>query len=356
MNSIRLHRLGSDPEFLFARIRELEPNIIGANQVITENKALGLTTFIGVDAHAATAELRPPPAHNIRRHVADVASGIMSTAEHLQKRKDMQDVVLLAKPFVGGEPLGGHIHVSFFYDNAVMREIVNTYGMNYFGKMVGADHNLPPVPRKGAKLPEGLLQAFNDLAVGLAIPTPDNFVHTMNWLLEPFEGTVQVWHHRRQRNAKYGLALDSQIRWMDGKRPNRPHFDSYAYLHYEYRTPSTWMQHPWLAYAYLALAKLTCLNWRTISDLALSTAGLEESARLRKNLGGSNEQRPHVTRVFDQRINGLLGGTSRVRRSADLSDLERSIDMCMTHRLKWLDLNVPIDVATWSHLVMKEGG
>src|SRR5437773_4192687 len=95
--SIHLYKLGSDPEFVFARIVEWQPHIIPANILITNNKTQGLASFIGCDGHPATAELRPPPAHNVRRHMYDIASALVAIEDFLKKRPSFKDLKMVAQ-------------------------------------------------------------------------------------------------------------------------------------------------------------------------------------------------------------------------------------------------------------------
>src|SRR3990167_4909187 len=109
--------IGSDAEFLFTNLEEFQTRIVPANTVIMAGKPTALQSFIGTDNHAATAEIRPGPAHNVGRHLYDIAYGLHETDKWLSTHKRFNRVKIVAQPFVCDEPLGGHIHCSFFVDN-----------------------------------------------------------------------------------------------------------------------------------------------------------------------------------------------------------------------------------------------
>src|SRR3990167_5365467 len=149
--------IGSDPEFLFATFNEFRAQVIPANTIITVGKPAALNSFIGTDNHAATAEMRPGPAHNIGRHLYDIAYGLHETDKWLASNKRFHNVKIVAQPFVCNEPLGGHIHCSFFVDNP-LRDMAN-------------------------------LELFGDW---------------MGYLLFPYECAIQPWWDRTRRNGLYG--------------------------------------------------------------------------------------------------------------------------------------------------------
>jgi hypothetical protein len=65
----RLSKLGADPEFLWGKVEDDVVETALAHEILTADGGAGrslLETQVGTDGHAATGELRPPPAHNVR--------------------------------------------------------------------------------------------------------------------------------------------------------------------------------------------------------------------------------------------------------------------------------------------------
>src|SRR5207253_1065765 len=93
----------------------------------------------------------------------------------------------------------------------------------------------------------------------------------LDTLLLPFEAWIQPWWLRVERNNKYGNGADN-VRMGMATRPNMPLYKDWAFVHYEYRLPSTWLVHPTLAYVYMALVKLCAMNWPLIQALTKDRA------------------------------------------------------------------------------------
>jgi len=361
----KLYRLGSDPEFVFSAVKEWNHTIVPATDVITHNKAFGLTTFIGLDGHAQTAELRPTPSYNVRRHLLDIASAISSIDDYLKRNKKWRDagVNIYAHPYVKNEPLGGHIHFSFFLNDPLVAELQRC---NYvFGQGGWQQHN-PTMPYSGSG---AIVQAKME-QVGLAINkretmSPANFLIAMNYLLVPLEHWVQPWATRINRNTKYGTAAGDPVRMMYSTRPEMPKYDNWAYLHYEYRVPSTWLVHPWLAYTYFALAKLTVLNLGPIMKMALTPENKKIDKEEKKNVIGALGGIPAPTAViksleepqnetFLQSLRDRLYAVEqlpKLNRSADLDSLQLALRYLAANREIWFNPYYPVAVEAWRKLI-----
>lgn len=337
-SGVRLYRVGSDPELLFCRVTEWTHTVVPATDVITANKALGLTTFIGLDGHAATAELRPSPAHNVWQHVHELAYAMARIEEYLRTNKKMKakDVRMFAQPYIGSEPLGGHIHVSAFVEDADMKaaQDKNLTLNQHTGQWQAINGNVPAgsVSGLGSVLERLASRAANGEAM-----TSVNFGRTMDYLLLPFERWSQPWHGRLKRNSKYGANADT-VRIASSPRPAMPKFTNHAYVHYEYRMPSTPLVHPMLTYAYLALAKLTLLNWEKLSEIALKhpTAPLPNS---------SEPDNQKSWQQFKDRLAGLEKTGLRI--TTDLKQLRPALTTIGDEREKWFNPFNPVNVEAW---------
>ncbi len=336
MLPIRLHMHGSDPEFVFARIEDYDPVLIPATQIITNNRARGLNSFIGTDGHASTAELRPPPAHNIRRHLYDIAVALDAVDARLEERSknDKVKLSMIATPMVSGEPLGGHIHTSFFVNHAGM---AHAKRINYIYSSAGwdqVDSNIPPTSL--SELDRKVLREVERESRDGLLPTIPNFATAMHYLVQTFEKWVQPSTRRSQRNQRYGGERDG-IRWMPTKPPAMPKYSDHAYFHLEYRVPSTWLVHPWLAYAYFALSKLTVLNFPRVYELAINTPTMMEYA-------STDDARD----AFLKRLALVTDGGKQTR---DLYDLGNVLTFIGQNRLTWCIPGRSIDIGAWKELL-----
>lgn len=220
MRCIRLYRLGSDPEFVFVNQGKVVP-------APTFTGTADLHSFIGVDGHNATAELRPKPWFNVKRALLDLAVGIHYA--HQASQDYSPTTRLVALPVVLNEVLGGHIHASYFAPDGA-----NEHSSVWFASVLGK-------------------------------------------LLIPLEASLQPFELRSQRNMRYGIGRDV-VRPGESSTPKvLPRTIRYwCYRHLEYRMPSSWLHHPILAYLYLGLAKFSLLNPDVVSELPsldLASAG-----------------------------------------------------------------------------------
>ena len=340
MKAIRLYRIGSDPEFAFTRLAEWDHQLIPANTVISNNKALALASFIGTDAHAATAELRPPPSHNVRSQVMTMASALQSVDEYLKANEKLHDVRMIASPSVANEPLGGHIHLSFFFEDAKYKKLLD-HGWNYNNKLVGATWNTPGGQQFNDE--EGVVNYVKEKVGKVQLPTPFASTAILNYLLMPFEWWVQLWGSRTKRNTKYGMAWDTMVRWNASPQPKLPAFKDWCYLHYEYRVPSTWLCHPWMCYLYFALVKLTAVNWKLVSETMPRNSVNEVF-----DLGGTEPRNEDARRIFEERFERLR---PNLRWTTDTKDIPKALDYVSKYRNQWVDPYRGIMVDAWKEIL-----
>ncbi len=356
-----LYRIGSDPEHIFARIEEGEVTLVSAQEVFGENKTHTVQSYLGTDAHPSTAELRPPAAHHIRRHLYDIGFGLCAAQDFLVKRpKRFERVVLVAKPHVAGECLGAHLHASFFVHCATQRALEVA---NLVWRKSGSWTTRDP-SRNTSKLPpniniDALPQAF---ACGEVL-APYWWGQAMNYLLVPFENWVQPWFARLRRNGQYGDHIHTDVvRSGVSPRPMLgPKWNDWAYCHWEYRMPSTWLVHPYLAYAYLALFKFSLLNFATIWERAVvedkilgepKTKGVPlrpTDVAVTPDEGETyhavRPQGAYFYELFKSRWRAI--NEAPVHMSKDLAELVPAIQACERMKDEWNDPLKTIDIEAW---------
>jgi len=173
--------------------------------------------------------------------------------------------------------------------------------------------------------------------------TPRVFAQGMSFFLDPLEWWLQPWHSRIRRNRHYGTGNDI-VRWQqDGLNPlTRPKLADYAWMHFEYRTPSTWLVHPSLAYTYLALAKTTMVNWQLIQELQVK---LPDSVRSMT----PEPQNASAATVFLERWNYFKSHKGRITR--DALYLDRAIQTCANSRDDWFSTHGKVRVEAWRGLL-----
>lgn len=323
---LRLFGIGSDPEYLIGNIRDWEVAAVNAGEILGTGAAQNLPGFIGVDGHNATAELRPPPARNIRKHLHSVAVALVTVQDYLNGRHP--PLAMFASPTVANEPLGGHIHTSFYVTNDPLLD-----GAIALGRVEGVDQALIEWPRYGVPPPDythaKYLQAT---ACGESFGVA-TYARTMGYLLESFERGIQPQVHRETRNQRYGRPDDVRIgdTQHNTAPANRGH-----YFHLEYRAPSTWLQHPWVAYIYLALAKLTLLNFGLIAVRTGDKIHPLPSLEYRDQ--------------FIERLRGVLA-TPTLRISRDLRGLSDTTAKLFANREAIMRPNTPINVKAWRKML-----
>lgn len=201
MREVRPCRFGSDAEF---GLVDTDTRIVPASHYI--RGATALNSFVGVDGHNATAEIRPRPSFNIRTHLLDLATAITAVRQQIPSY-----ITMIAPPFHKNTTYGGHIHCSFF-----IRRLYK-------------------------------------------VPLIASFALALGYLLRPLEAESQPPDLRAKRNEYYGGGTDVRTQTSTSVVRCPP---EYVYQHLEYRMPSSWLVHPALAFAYLSCAKLCMLNFQ----------------------------------------------------------------------------------------------
>lgn len=362
---IKLYRIGSDPEALFVRPVDFDWIITPAFDIIGRDKKKTTNSFIGTDNRPVIAEIRPNPSRNLKRHLYEIAYALTTTNDYLDSSEKWKGNKLMAYPHILGENLGGHIHASMFLNDPLYCKL-KTVGLTVGAgghTLAGYNGNNDGHTGWNRDAEDEVLTAIRDWK----IITPYLWGLAMGFLLTPFEKWVQPWVAREARNAHYGseASLDA-VRLGTSKSP----FDlpKMAYVHWEYRLPSTWLQHPWLAYAYLGLAKLTLLNMGHVFRLGLGAkpkmkppkngggfgAGLAGPA----GLGGGDMPTqftilqhgdPREAGVaFRRNLSQVLPGAHISR---DLANLINVVDKCAIERERWFHKPTPIDVESWRRLL-----
>lgn len=349
----KLHRLGSDPEFGFIKLVDTSSVMVPAVEIIKAPKKSSLNSFIGMDSHTlgsagqtqTTAELRPPPAYNIWLHLSYIAYGISEMQKYLDTKYAKIPYRMYAQPALDQEFLGGHIHVSGFIPEPPLKHAIEAANQIHMGQVSAQAWN-PSIPTPVGKTDPALMAEYMRGVISGELTTPILFWKTMNYLAYPFECWIQPWQERSLRFGHYANQEHGHyfIRWLNSQRPNRPRFNDWAYVHMEYRTPSTWMVHPWLAYAYFALAKLTALNWGKV------WARMKEEPTIELETDAS-PQNAKFRSIFFDRLSALK--SDGLILSSDLRELQHAIDVCQNFRSTWFANKVKgIDVEAWRAFVL----
>lgn len=333
----QFNNIGSDPEFLFTRREEFRTILVPANTLITEPKPVALRAFVGTDNHAATAEIRPSPTHNIGRHLYEIAYGLHETDKWLAASKKFNDVKMVAQPHVTDEPLGGHIHCSFFVDEPETLQLNRCNRMFLGDRLVPLDPAalVPPLQEEDSVWINEYVRKFKSDQV----MHPLRFAEYMDYLLWPYECAIQPWWDRLRRNSRYGgtSGVGDRVR-RNFSTPKSNKTNKFAYFHYEYRAPSTWLCHPWLAYAYLGLTKLSILNTTLLHD-SNKTFLLPEQVPQNKS----------YQKLFTERFQLMI---DKGRWTTDLKALQQIIPKTFMQRSAWFEIpGQPIDIDAWRRLL-----
>lgn len=336
---LRLYQLGADPEFLFIMSSPTgEKALFPACDLISKNKDAALASFIGTDNHSATAEFRPAPSHDINRIMLQLAHGISHVEDSLKLMR-VPNVVMAVPPHIFQESLGGHIHVSFFVDDPFTRD-VEAAGL-YIGFAGG------PVAHGGnatggslGNLMTGATEMYlarvkSKLTIGV-----QEFNETMDYLFAPLDFWVHDSEIRKQRmmkhghNGPYGVpgALDN-MRPGVSARPSRvdPAHKDHAYCHWEYRLPTVWLVHPWMAYLYLALAKRLMTNFMTVYDYRRDGHVVKFRGEVAKIIG-SVTLNLEAEQLFKKRLEWFLAHSAS---TSDSADLEKAVDIVSRRWREW---------------------
>lgn len=272
MGLVQLSRLGSDPEFSFAVPDDRgRANLLSAEVLVGGDKDLRLQSFIGTDGHANTAELRPAPCHNVYWHMLKIADGLASVNQAMRfySNKREHPIVAVAQPSLGpGETMGGHVWISLWYNSPISAQVVHSGGLLWSNDIQDYINPRQISPFRIERLSQGSLQRYTDLAKSGDELSLDLCWKKLHYLLHPLE--MMLYGSHRQHRSGSGVR-DPYVRVPDSHSASdaAAHKKDHAYIRFEYRFPSTWLQHPTLAFAYLGLAKLAVLNWSVLPNLKL---------------------------------------------------------------------------------------
>ena len=351
----KLYRMGSDPEVLFVRPVDFDYVITPAYDVLGRDKKKTTSSFIGTDSRPVIAEIRPNPSRNLKRHLYEVAYAIVTTQDYLDTSARWKGLKMLAYPHLHNENLGGHIHASFFIDDPLYLKL-KQYGLT-FG---GGGNYIASIGGQEAQRNRDLEAEVVNAIMERRCVTPLIWGQALGWLLGPFEKWVQPWVPREVRNAHYGANASADLVRLGVSKP--PYNHPGAYVHWEYRMPSTWLQHPWLAYAYLGLAKLAMLNMPTVLKFWWAENPKDTQKKPSVNEGELIGAGPPPTqfniiktgdpgeagRVLRDNLAKLM---PRARMSNDLRNLAGVIEKCAENRVEWFRRPTPVDVEAWRKLL-----
>lgn len=340
---IVLYRMGSDPEALFVRRADFDWIITPAYEILGRDKAKTTASFIGTDSRPVIMEIRPNPARNLKRHLYEIAYALNKAQEYVDASSKWKGLALMAHPHLLGENLGGHIHVSMFLRGPMYQKMKD----NGYTFQSPANPGVLAYSNRGPARGEVPDDAYGPADWGAA----------MNYLLMPFEKWVQPWVAREQRNGAYGSEDGHDLVRIGTSKPPKWEHNGH-YVHWEYRLPSTWLRHPWLAYAYLGLAKLSALNMEEVSKLAFKEKPPRRKKQATLAVGGDAPTQFHAIKegdpvefgkMFRERLARLM--TGRPRFSSDIRNLLDVVMRCGTEREAWFSKASAVDVAAWRKML-----
>lgn len=360
MSRLHLSKIGSDPEFVFATPVDLDYIITPANQVLGKQKEKTLASFIGTDSRPVLAEIRPAPAHNVKRHMYDLAFAVHTTQNFLQNSEKFNQLHLVALPHLHGENLGGHVHASVYLEGT---DYASLEKAGYIIDSSGQFHAMSPNADAGM-INKTLVSRIQTKLRNGELDTAWTIGATFSYLLSPFERWIQPWVARELRNQQYGGdGHPDMVRIGTSTRPalkaTTSWWENSGYLHMEYRLPSTWMHHPWLAFAYLGLLKFCIINWPLLVKAFASVKSRPTSSQEVAGLAGGGDYHnfKHIRvgstedagRLFRERFHQMIDNGARF--STDIARLPDVIMQCAGAREKWFERPRPIDTAAWRRLL-----
>lgn len=308
------YRNGADPECLL--YNDTTGSTIRASQFVPPG-VNGTSLWVGTDGHPATCEIRPIPAHNIKLFILHVADAVTALGNFLAAYRDRtkHDIWAVAQPSFASEPLGGHIHLSFYYYEPDTATVVPT------GRVLrGAISSSPR--RRGAYATEDEIDRYATNPDALDM---DRFVERVHSLVGPFERAFFGTHRDARRSID--LARRGDMHEIDTV-PQRP---GAAYFRIEYRYPSTPLAHPILTYVHHALAKLAVLNY---NSLPLGTSQNDEEGEYLVPTR-PNELAAVETFLKDREC----------RYTRELHEVHKAMAWCLSRRWK---LPMVIDFDAWA--------
>src|SRR3990167_10071019 len=112
--AVILMKVGADPEWIFW---DSDENVIVPASLCCGG-AGDTAHAIGTDGHSVTAEMRPTPNKNVLMLLLDIATklGVVETALADVNARGGRHITAVAQPYFADEPLGGHIHLSYWTD------------------------------------------------------------------------------------------------------------------------------------------------------------------------------------------------------------------------------------------------
>lgn len=277
MGLVELHRVGSDPEFSFA-VPDQAGNVhlLSADVLVGGDRDLRLKSFIGTDGHPSTAELRPAPCNNVYWHLLKIADGLNEVDRSMQYYSVKRDhpIVAVSQPSLGKGPsgqletMGGHIWISMWFNSKISANAIHDGGYIWNGD----SHDSYPSRQgreNGKRLTPKQYQDYMDLATSGQELSMDLCWRKLHYLLHPLE-MMLFGKVRGDRQPGGSGVKDPYIRLPDHATSDdlACYREGKAYIRFEYRFPSTWLQHPTLAFVYLGLAKLAILNWDLLPGLS----------------------------------------------------------------------------------------
>src|SRR5574341_873954 len=171
-----------------------------------------------------------------------------------------------------------------------------------------------------------------------------DFISIADHLVLIYEMAIQPWWDRVRRNARHGgiNGVGERCRQYFSI-PTGSKADKFVYAHYEYRVPSTWLCHPWLAYAYLGLMKLAILNAGRIMEQLTS---FQENIVAAPNGEPANEA---YRSLFMTRFQDLV---KHGRWTNDIKGLKEIIPKTFDARAAWFEIpGQPVDIDAWRQLL-----
>ena len=347
MHEVEYIKGGSDPEFSFG-FTDSKRNVYihPADKVVGGEKEVRMRSFIGTDGHANTAELRPPPCHNVYWHMIKIADALkVVRAGMVEETKKLgRPVVAIAQPSLGPEEtMGGHIWFSMWYHSKLSAKVCNKAGMIYYPDHGEALNFRMIQGKKRERLSGSELQEYTDRArqdQELSVDLPWRKLHYLIWPLElMLFGTA--------RGDRAGQVRDKFFRFPDNLTPQDLAYmrEDAAYIRQEYRIPTSWLSHPMLAYGYLGLAKLALQNWYVLPDRQ-SMAAADIAMR---EVQSSNHTRwgAELVRRLD-----LVLDHKNVKVTKDLRNLREAMGILTKTKLRYPCL---INFDAWADLKPQRG-